>query len=301
MSFWIATDVCCDLPVSYIKKQERFLVAPMAYQMDSQAVEIDPYDEDADSTMHAFYQKLVAGSIATTSQVTLQTWLDLLTPVCEEGNDILILTFSSALSGTFNAASTIAKELSIKYENRKIRVVDTLCASLGQGMLVQQVIAQRDSGKNLEECLQYALENIQRTIHWFTVNDLHFLRRGGRVSVASAYIGSILKIKPVLNVSPDGKLIAREKVQGRKQSLRALVEKAREYALEPDKQTMYISHGDSLSDATWLAGKLKDELNVPEVVIGMVGPIIGSHSGPGTIALFFTGKDGAGRLTPSEE
>ena len=300
MSFWIATDACCDLPSSFSKAQNQFVVVPMSYQLDSEVSEIDPYENDLDAKMHLFYQKLLNGSVSTTFQVNQHKWEEYLNPLCDTGHDILILVFSSALSGTYASAIAAAEELRRNYPDRTIRVVDTLSASLGQGMFVHHMLGLRDSGKDIEECYQYALDNAQRMIHWFTIDDLHFLRRGGRVSGASAYIGSILKIKPVMNVNPEGKLVPREKVQGRKRSLHSLYEKAKKYAFEPEKQTFFISHGDCAEDAAWLADKLKTELGVPEVIISMIGPIIGSHSGPNTVALFFMGEDGAGRLTSVE-
>lgn len=301
MAFWIVTDACCDLPATYIKKQRNFLVAPMSYQIDGDVKQIDPLDPNPEQTARAFYQKLEDGSNATTFQVTHQNWMDLLSPVCQQGDDVLVLAFSSGLSGTCASAITAVAELREKYPAQKILVVDSLCASLGEGLFVHLTLAQRDSGKGIEECHRFALDLVPRLIHWFTVDDLHFLRRGGRVSATSAYLGSILKIKPVLNVDPKGKLIPREKVQGRKRSLRSLFEKVREYAFEPEKQTMFISHGDCQEDAQWLADKLKAELHVPEVMVSPIGPIIGSHSGPGTVAMFFVGKDAAGRMTSPEE
>ena len=297
MSFWIVTDACCDLPASYINSQSKLLVVPMSYQLDNEVAEIEPLNEAFDERVKAFYQKLRSGSSSSTAQINQQVWTDYISPLCEAGDDVLILAFSSALSGTCDSAMAAAKALCKKYPERKVLAVDTLAASLGSGLYVDLLLKQRDQGKGLEECYKYALDNVQRITLWFTVDDLHFLRRGGRVSVTSAYIGSILKIKPVLNVNPKGKLIPREKVQGRKRSLHALFEKAKKYAFEPEKQTMFISHGDCLDDALWLAGKLKTDLNVPDVLVSVIGPVIGSHSGPDTVALFFMGKDGEGRLT----
>lgn len=301
MSFWIVTDACCDLPAAYIKKQSDFLVMPMGYQIDGVESVIDPLDENLAHTSRVFYDKLRNGSVSTTSQVTLQAWLDALTGLCEQGQDVLVLAFSSGLSGTCASAFTAVQELKEKYPDRKLFAVDTLGASAGEGLLVHNVLGFRDGSKTIEEAYAYAQDIVLKTLLWFTVDDLHFLRRGGRVSATSAYVGSILKIKPVLNVDPKGKLIPREKVQGRKHSLRALFEKAKEYALEPEKQTMFISHGDCEKDALWLANKLKEELHVPEVMVSFIGPIIGTHSGPGTVALFFMGKDASGRLQAAEE
>lgn len=301
MPFWIVTDPCCDLPAAYIKKQTDFLVLPMGYQIDGEEKEIDPLDQNLAATSHVFYQKLLGGSMCTTSQVTLQAWTDALTSLCEKGQDVLVLVFSSGLSGTCASAFAAVKEVSEKFPERKLFAVDTLAASMGHGLLIHHVLNYRDGGKSIAEAYQFALDIVPKTIHWFTVDDLHFLRRGGRVSATSAYLGSILKIKPVLNVDPKGKLIPREKVQGRKRSLRALYEKAERYADQPEKQLMMISHGDCEEDAQWLANKLKTGLGVPEVMISQIGAIIGAHSGPGTVALFFLGKDAEGRLNAPED
>lgn len=300
MSFWIVTDACCDLPAYYIKEQSHFSVIPMSYQVDGEPRKLNLLDEQLAQTTHAFYEKLLKGSAATTSQVTHQEWVDALAPLCEQGNDVLVLAFSSGLSGTFASCVSAVQALTKKFSSRKIFAVDSYCASMGQGLFVHHVLEQRKAGKSIEECLAFALETAQKVNLWFTVDDLHFLRRGGRVSASSAYLGSILKIKPVLNVDPNGKLIPREKVQGRKHSLRRLFERAQEFALEPENQTMFISHGDCEADAMWLAKKLKKELHVREIVISFIGPVIGSHSGPGTVALFFLGKNGEGRLNAVE-
>ena len=301
MSFWIVTDACCDLPAAYIKNQSDFLVVPMDYHIDGETKKIDPLDENLAEGNRAFYEKLQNGSTSTTFQVNRQDWLDALTPLCEQGRDVLVLAFSSGLSGTCATAFSAVEELTEKYPGRALFAVDTLCASMGEGLFTHLVMAQRAAGKTIEECRRYALDLVPKLNQWFTVYDLHFLRRGGRVSSTSAYLGSILKIKPILNVDPKGKLIVRGKVQGRKRSLRTLVEKVREYAFQPETQTMMISHGDCEEDALWVAGRFKEDLGVPEVIVSPIGPIIGSHSGPGTVAVFFLGKDGEGRLTSPKE
>lgn len=301
MAFWIVTDICCDLPVTYIEKHENFKVMPMSYQIDGEIKEIDPMDRQLEATSHAFYEKLLNGSTSTTFQINQQSWVEGLKPLLSQGHDLLVLAFSSGLSGTHESAVLAAKELQPQYPDQKLYVVDTLCASLGQGLFVDRVLAYRDSGKTIEDAYSFALDLVPKTNHWFTVNDLHFLRRGGRVSATSAYLGSILKIKPVMNVDPKGKLIPREKVQGRKRSLHALFQQAQTFAHQPEKQTMFLSHGDCLEDAQWLAAKLKTDLHVQDVLISPIGPIIGSHSGPGTVALFYIGKDASGRMTSPEE
>ncbi|NCB30801.1 MAG: DegV family protein, partial [Clostridia bacterium] len=166
---------------------------------------------------------------------------------------------------------------------------DTLCASLGQGMLIYLAVQQKQAGKSIEETRDYVESNKLHLCHWFTVDDLHHLHRGGRVSAASAVVGTMLGIKPVLHVDDEGRLIFIEKVRGRRNSLKALVKKMEETALAPATQTIFISHGDCLSDAELLASMIREKMPVQNIIINYVGPVIGAHSGPGTIALFFLG------------
>lgn len=301
MALWIVTDACSDLPASYAKAQKDFLVSPMNYQLDGQSKRIDPMDEHPDETAHVFYDKLREGGTATTAQINQVDWTTLVKPLMDQGHDVIMLVFSSGLSGTYMAAKLAVDELAPKYPGQKLYAVDSLSASMGEGLFVHHVLKYRDSGKSAEECFAFAKEIAPRIIHWFTVDDLQFLRRGGRVSAASAYLGGILKIKPVLNVDPKGKLIAREKVQGRKKSLRALCDMVERYARTPSEQTMFISHGDCPDDAAWLAARLRKTLGVQEILISVIGPIIGAHSGPGTVAVFFEGKDAEGRLNAPDE
>ena len=300
MSFWIVTDACCDLPTDYIRSKENLLVVPMNYQMDGQEYVLDLTRDDNASATHEFYEKLLTGSVSTTSQINQQTWMDQLEPLLAQGNDVLVLAFSSGLSGTYQASRLAVEDLRAKYPERKIFTVDSLSASMGEGLFVHRVLEYRDQGNDIDAAYQWAKDHTQSTIHWFTVNDLHFLRRGGRVSATSAYLGSMLKIKPVLNVDPNGKLIPREKVQGRKHSLRELFEMVEKYADSPETQTMFISHGDCIDDAEWLAKKLRKELKVPRIVMSFIGPIIGTHSGPGTVAVFFVDSSCEGRMNAVE-
>lgn len=300
MSFWIVTDACCDLPVAYIQKQRNLYLVPMSYQIDGQIHEIDLRDETLAGRVQSFYEQLENGKVATTFQVNQNEWVDQLSPILERGNDVLILALSSSLSGLYLASKAAEAELREKFPQRKIWTFDTRCASLGEGMLVHHALRYRDEGHTIEETYQWVSENAQRFIHWFTVSDLHFLHRGGRLSATSAYLGSILKIKPVLNVDPNGRLVPRIKVQGRKNSLKTLVDKVAQDALEPERQTMFISHANSEKDAIWLAEKLKEKLGVPEVIVSQIGPIVGSHAGPGTVAVFFMDRDGKARLDAVE-
>ena len=211
-------------------------------------------------------------------------------PILQAGEDILYLGFSSALSSTYNAGALAAEQLAEKYPDRKILTVDTLSASMGQGLLVYLTVQQKRAGATIEEARDFAEKNKFHLCHWFTVDDLHHLRRGGRVSATSAVLGTVLNIKPVLHMDNEGRLIFMEKVRGRRASIKRMLEKMRETAIEPEKQIVFMSHGDCIEDAEYLAGRIREEWNV-EVVINYVGPVIGSHSGPGTLALFFLGTE----------
>ena len=238
-----------------------------------------------------FYGILRQKGTVTTSAVSFERFLNLMESYLSEGKDVLYLGFSSGLSGTYNAAFVAAQELTEKYPERKIYTVDTLCASLGQGLFVYTAAKQRLEGRSIDEVYKWANDNRLNLCHWFTVDDLFFLKRGGRVSAATAVMGTMLSIKPVLHVDFKGKLINVSKARGRKSSVDELFENAKRTAIEPEKQTMFISHGDCLNDAEYLAERLKKELGVPEVIIGYVGPVIGAHAGPGVLALFFFGTE----------
>jgi len=286
MSFWIATDSCTDFPAAYVQKQKDLTILPLTYQMNGQFHVPDGSDEST----RDFYAQLREGVVATTSQINTNTWKELFQDCLAAGRDILCIAFSSALSGTYEAAVTAKEQIKAEFPHGKLIIIDSKCASLGQGLLVHYALQMRDAGASIDVTAKWVEENSQKINHWFTVDDLQFLRRGGRVSATSAYLGGIMKIKPILNVSEEGKLVPRSKVQGRKRSLRTLCDKVKELAVEPEKQTIFISHGDCLEEAEWLASMVREELHVKDVMIGLVGPVIGSHSGPGTMAIFFMGN-----------
>ena len=242
--------------------------------------EMDPKD---------FYQELREGGMATTSAVNVSDYTQMVEPILKEGKDVLILVFSSGLSSTYQSSVLAVEELREKYPDRKIFTVDTLCASLGQGLLVWHAAQLQKAGKSIEEVRDWTEENKLHLCHWFTVDDLHFLKRGGRVSAATAVVGSMLQIKPVLHVDDEGHLINVGKARGRGASLTALVDHMKETAIDPAEQTVFISHGDCLADAEKVAADVKARLGFKEVVINTIGPVIGAHSGPGTVALFFLG------------
>ncbi len=239
-----------------------------------------------------FYSLLRAKKKATTAAINSEDFKTVMRPYLEDGKDILYLGFSSGLSSTYHASKLAAEDLLEEFPDRKIYTVDTLCASMGEGLLVYHAAKLRLNGATIEEVRDFAETNKLRLCHWFTVDDLFFLKRGGRVSAATAVVGTMLGIKPVLHVDNEGKLIKMTTARGRKASIDALFEKARASAIEAkDKIVAFISHGDCEDDAKYLANKIKDELGFKEVVIGYIGSVIGSHSGPGTLALFYLGAE----------
>lgn len=283
-AYRIITDSSCDLTQEMADALE-LTIAPLAVNYKGQA--FSNYLDGRELNTVEFYQGLRDGEMTSTSAANPSLWKDLIEPVLQAGEDALILAFSSGLSTTCNAAMMAAEELKEAYPARKVYVVDTLCASLGQGMLCWLVVQQKKNGATLEEARDYAEQTKLHQAHWFTVDDLHFLKRGGRISGATAVVGSILQIKPVLHVDNEGHLINISKARGRKASIQALAAKVGQTAIEPEKQTMFISHGDCLDDAEYLANLVKEQYGVKTVHINHVGPVIGSHSGPGTLALFF--------------
>ena len=284
--YCIVTDSTCDLPANIVTDLG-ITVIPMEFQLDGTTYLNYPDGRDYD--FHAFYDALRAGKASTTSQVNYQTFLDTFTPILESGRDILYLAFSSGLSGTYNGSVIAANDLMEKYPGSKVISVDTLAASVGEGLLVYAAAKKREEGLSLDELVQWVTDNRLHLCHWFTVDDLNHLKRGGRVSPAVAIIGTALGIKPVMHVDDEGHLIPVSKVRGRRKSLDALVEHMAETCDKPESQTIFIGHGDSKEDAEYVAKLVRQKFKVKNIILNYIGPVIGSHSGPGTIALFFFG------------
>jgi len=284
----ILTDSSCDLPQG-IATELGIEVLPLSVRMDGQ--EYFNYLDGREIGFAEFYAKLREGKPAQTSAVNFEAFRAAMEAHLKQGEDVLYLGFSSGLSSTYNAGAAAAKELSAQYPERKVLVVDTLCASLGQGMFVYYVAQKQREGASIEEARAYAEERKLHLCHWFTVDDLNHLKRGGRISAATAAIGTVLNIKPVMHVDNDGHLVAVGKVRGRKASFKEIVNTMEETAENPAEQTMFISHGDCLAEAEYVAGLIKERLGVKEIILNYVGPVIGTHSGPGTIAVFFWGKE----------
>ncbi|MDD6886870.1 MAG: DegV family protein [bacterium] len=283
----IMTDSSCDLPASLAAELE-LTVLPLTVTIDGKSY--TNFLDEREITFKDCYAALREGCEAKTAAANVDAFEQAMEPILQAGEDILYLGFSSALSSTYNAGALAAEQLSEKYPDRKILTVDTLSASMGQGLLVYLTVQQKRAGATIEEARDYAEKNKYHLCHWFTVDDLHHLHRGGRVSATSAVLGTVLNIKPVLHMDDEGRLIFMEKVRGRRASIKRILEKMRETAIEPEKQIVFMSHGDCIEDAEYLASRVREEWNV-EVVINYVGPVIGSHSGPGTLALFFLGTE----------
>ena len=282
-NYVLMTDSSADLPLALIEELD-VRVLQLNVTMEGEApVPNDQVD------VKEFYGALRQKKSATTSTVSIESFLSAMEEILAEGKDILYLGFSSGLSGTYNAGFVAAGELSEKYPERKIYTVDTLCASLGEGLLVYTIARMKQEGADIETARAFAEEQKLNLCHWFTVDDLFFLKRGGRVSAATAVMGSLLSIKPVMHVDNDGKLINVLKARGRKDAINQLFAKIRDTAINVSEQTVFISHGDCLEDAEYLADRIRNELSVKTVVIDYVGPVIGAHAGPGVLALFFFG------------
>lgn len=283
MSYRIFTDNCCDFPESMYEELGLSMV-PLVLRF--QEKEITQYSE---KWLKKMYKGLREGEIATTAAANPQDWEQLIEPALAAGEDALVLAFSSGLSTTYQSAVIAAIELADKYPDRKIRVIDTLSASLGQGLLVWYACKKRDEGMGFEELADWCENNKLNLCHWFTVDDLMFLKRGGRVSAATALVGTMLQIKPVMHVDDDGHLIKVSTARGRKASINELAKKLGETGLPGENDTVFICHGDCQEDAETLAKIVKEKYGVKDVFIYYTGAVIGSHSGPGTLALFFLG------------
>ena len=278
----ILTDTGCDLTAEMI---EALGIRVLALELNVEG----NASASKDIGVKEFYDHLRSGRKATTSAIGIDRFSRTMEPVLKVGKDILYLGFSSGLSGTFNAGFVAARELAERYPERKIYTVDTLAASMGQGLLVYLAARMKAEGASIEEVRDFVENNKLNLCHWFTVDDLMFLKRGGRINAATAVMGTMLSIKPVLHVDNDGKLISVSKARGRKAAIDALFLKMGETGTDLEGQTVFISHGDCIDDANYLAKKIKEKYSVKDIIIGFIGPVIGAHSGPGTLALFYLG------------
>lgn len=282
-SYVIITDTGCDISPELLKEWQVECV-DLRFRRDGETAEYT----QAQMPTADFYQEMRDGTVFKTSAANEDDFRKAFTPILEAGRDILYIGFSLGLSSTVNAGANVAEELKAKFPERKIEVVSTLAASAGQGLLVWYTVRNRDNGLSLEDNAADIREKVPHMCHWFTVEDLKYLKRGGRVSAASAFLGTALNIKPVLHVDDDGHLIPIHKVIGRRMSLNTMLARMKELKQE-EKPVYFISHGDCIDDAKLLEEKIYGEFGVRAKLITDIGPVIGAHSGPGTLALFFLG------------
>ncbi|MBQ3133347.1 MAG: DegV family protein [Clostridia bacterium] len=285
MNYRITTDTTCDLPVSFYT-DHRMPLLGLTCRLDTGR----EFTEGAADSMplKEFYQYLRDGGSASTMQMNAWQFCEAIEPLVAAGEDVLHIAFSGGLSGTYQSCVQGAVELREKYPDRRIEVVDSLCASMGEALLVTYALHNQQNGMSLDENLQWLEENKLNLAHWFTVDDLMFLHRGGRVSKSSAILGSLIGIKPILHVDDEGHLILVGKKRGRKASIEELANRAINSCLgELKDQPVFICHGDCEDDANTLADMLRERAGVENIVIQPIGTVIGSHSGPGTLAVFF--------------
>lgn len=285
MPYTIVTDSSCNLPEELIDELE-LEVLPLVFMIDD--TQYQSYLKGEVTDLKQFYTMMREGKVITTSLPNLSDAEDLFESIFKNGNDILYLGFSSGLSGTYEGMRTIGNTLAERYPERTFVSVDTLAASVGQGLIVYYAAKKKQAGASLDEVAQWVTDNRLNLAHWFTVDDLMFLYRGGRVSRTAAFAGSLLNIKPVLHVDDEGLLIPMEKTRGRKKSIQALVSHMEETGNAPLKdQLIGISHGDCIEDVEYLQKLITEKFGVTNYLVNYVDPVIGAHSGPGTLALFF--------------
>ena len=283
MNYKIVTDTCCDFPTEMYKELD-LAVCPMGVLYKGEV-----YTEYSEQWLKDLYEGMRHGETATTSAVNIDGWKAAIEPVLQEGKDALVLVFTSGLSGTYQNATIAAEELREAYPERKINVVDTLCASLGQGLLVWYTCQKRDEGLSLEELTAWVEENKMKICHWVIADDLMHLKRGGRISAATAVAGTLLQIKPVIHVDNEGHLVNVAKARGRKNAIQLLCDKVAT-GIPGANDTIFICHGDCEEDAKLLADMLKEKYGTKKVFYYYIGAVIGAHTGPGVMAVFFLGN-----------
>ena len=283
----IMTDSCCDLPADLAAELE-LEILPLRLELEGTSYRNLP--DGSEIGFGEFYNRVRGGAMPVTSAVNVGEFEAVMRPVLESGRDVFCLCFSSALSTTYQSAVIAAGELEESFPGRRVCVVDSLCASMGQGLFVWLCAQEKKKGKTLEEVWDFAEGAKANICHWFTVDDLNHLKRGGRVSAAAALFGTMLSVKPVLHVDEQGRLIPMEKCRGRRASLLALVDHMEKTAVNPGDYPVFLSHGDCREEAEFVAEEIRRRLGVSDIRISYVGPVIGSHTGAGVMALFFVGR-----------
>lgn len=282
----IVTDSCADLTQDQVEKMN-IRIIPLTVEIEGTTYA--HYPDERELKIEKFYQQLRDKKVAMTSLVNVGSFLTFFESMISEGYDVLYIGFSSALSGTVQSAKIASEELKEQYPDDRIVVVDSLCASMGQGLLIWNAWKLKEEGKTIDEIVQWIDNNKLNLVHLFTVDDLGTLKRGGRLSDTQAFLGALLRIKPILHVDDQGRLVPLKKTRGRAFSLESMVELMKDRITEPKKQTIFISHGDCLEEAQAVGKMITEKYHVKEIIYNHIGPIIGAHSGPGTIAIFFMG------------
>lgn len=279
----IVTDSTTDLPKEYYSEHNVPLIA-LSYMMDGVT-----YEDGGGLSDEEFFNKIREGAMPTTSQINPEQAKSVLEPIVKEGNDVVYIAFTSGLSGSYNSVRIAAEELLEDYPERKIAVIDSLCASMGEGLLLYKAVELRDKGMSMEELVEWIESNKLNVCHDVTIDDLHHLYRGGRVSKTSAVLGSIIKIKPIIHVNEEGKLIVIGKERGRKRAMLSLVDRMEIKSMGFENNTVMIVHGDAAEDAEFLKQEIKERFGITNIIINGIGSVIGSHTGPGVIAIFYMG------------
>ncbi len=289
MSFKILTDSSCNLSVEML--DELGIIHKSLTIVTEDGREIKNYLTDNSFSFKDFYERLRSKENIKTSLINVDDFTKMFEEVLKNGEDVLAIIVSSGISGTYQAAKIAADDLREKYPERKLIVVDSLAASIGHGLLVYYAANMQKEGKSMEEIADFIYKNRLNVVHKFTVDDLFFLKRGGRLSGGVAVIGTILQIKPILHVNNEGKLISQAKVNGRKKSINEIFESFKQNVVDPENQVVAICHGDCIDDAEYLANKIKSEYNVKDIIINYCDPVLAAHAGPNVLALFYLGKE----------
>ncbi|WP_411168090.1 DegV family protein [Clostridium sp. MB05] len=287
MKIVILTDSCCDLPIDFVK-ENNIEVMPIRVNLKGEDI---PDDLGQSINYNVFYDMIRAGEMPSTSQVNAYTFTEAFKKYSSEGHSIIYIGFSSALSGCVNSARIAKEAVEDEMPSADITVIDTKSASMGLGLIVYYAVNMLKDGASKDEIISWIEDNKLKVNHWFTVDDLNHLKRGGRISSTVAIVGTMLNIKPIMHVDDEGRLVPVSKVKGRKKSIKELEEKLKERIVNSEEQTIFISHGDCLSDAEHLKDLILKETKVKDVIINNIGPAVGTHSGPGTLALFFIGTN----------
>ncbi len=282
----IVSDATLDLPASVIDEYD-IRIIPMGVNVDNE--EYRHYPDERELSIEDFYRKLKDGAVSHTTQITPAIFMDYFEDILKQGKDILYIAFSSGLSGTYNTSQIVIRDLAEEYPDRKIYSIDSLCASIGEGLLVLNAALQRQQGMNIEELVAWVEANKARSRHWFTVKDLFFLKRGGRITSIEAMVGTALKIRPVLSTDTCGKLTVVSKIRGTRAELDFMLNKLLEEGTELSTQTIIIGHGDDFVQAKELENLIRSRVTVKDIIISKIGPVIGTHTGPGMLALVFMG------------